>query len=129
VSEHEEPAPGYAEAPSRADVLPWALMLGPALLYLLVLAIRYALVHGACDGPGARVALEVAGFLGVLVTASPAALAWRSLRRDGLGAHASARGESGRHILLQMAVLSGTLFGLLALATWIPSWVVSPCHP
>ncbi len=125
----DTPEIGWAKRPDRADVVPWLLALGAPFAHLLIMAARYALVRPACGGGAARVLLELLGAVAVAATVLPGVLAWRRLGRDGRRTEADGPGHEGTvHLLLQLGVLVSAVFAVLALATWMPSWVLDACH-
>src|SRR5690348_11676615 len=125
MSDREEGV-AYAARPRWPQVLPWVLAFGSPVLYLLDLSIRYALVEPACESASSRALLELVGALGVIGTAAPGWVAWLRLKGTDGGSTVGGRAERGEQLLLQLAVISAAIFVLVAIATWLPSWIVSP---
>lgn len=104
------------------------LVLTPPLAYLLVLGFRYALTAGACESTGARLLLEAVALVGLIVMVATGLRAWSSSGGMAVARSSDEEGLNGAHrLLLQVAVLGAAFFTLVTLATWVPSWILSPC--
>jgi len=103
------------------------LLLAPAA-FLLNLEVAYALVPTACSA-GSRVLVHLVHLLCLLLAAAGGLTALHSWRSSGEIWPGEEGGRLGRsRFMAGLGLLLRTLFVLVILAQWIPSWVLNPCQ-
>lgn len=113
----------------RAALRLWIAVLGPPLAFLVNLQTTYALVPVVCgqrDVPHA--ALHLVTLLLLALTVAAGVHGWRLLQASGEewpGEEATPEDRS--RLLALLGVLSAAFFGLILLAQWIPTLVLSAC--
>jgi hypothetical protein len=113
---------------ARRLVAVWTGALLPPVAALLDLNLSYMLVTRACLA-GSRVPLHLVHLGGVLLTTVGGVVAWRALRDVGTSWPHDEPGPPGTtRLMAAVGVLGGVLFTLVALALWVPVWVLSPCQ-
>ena len=119
---------GLPDPIGREDAVPWLLALGPPFAFLAVLAVRYALTSAACELLTVRLLLETAPAAGLLLVARSGLAARRRLGAESAATTSDAPGvEASHRLLLELALLGSVFFGLVTLAVWLPSLLLSPC--
>ena len=119
---------GYSEPPKRKGVYWTAMLLGSPTAFLAMLTARYALRDPACENAGARLAMEAAGAITLLVPVVIAIAAWRHWKEDRTEWPNDAPDTASRDRFLAVTSLAIALFGIAAaLALWAPSLFLSAC--
>jgi hypothetical protein len=105
-----------------------AAVLGGPLVWLAQFQLNYALVPRMCAA-GTALPLHLVFVVALLLVAGAGLLAWRTWRTAGAGWPSSDEGGPvGRSRLLgALGLMTSTLFSLVILAQWIPTFIVDPC--
>ena len=116
--------PPFSPYPAVATIRNTAYVVGPPLTFLLLLGLRYALVHPACGSQAGRLALEAVTALGFVALTWSTVRAWRTWHNREISPDWTAESS---HFMTLMGAVSTAFFTLLLLALWIPSWIIDPC--
>jgi hypothetical protein len=117
------------DVPDRAEIRAlWAgFLLAPAA-FLLNLEVAYALVPTACSSHN-RLLVHLVHLACLLIAATGFVFALRVWRARGETWPGEEGGRVGRSRFMSgLGLLLSTLFALVILAQWIPSFVLSPCQ-
>jgi hypothetical protein len=117
------------DVPDRAEIRAlWAgLLLAPAA-FLLNLEVAYALVPTACSSQN-RLLLHLVHLVCLLMAGTGGVLAWHAWKARGETWPGDEGGRTGRsRFMAGVGLLLSTLFVLVILAQWIPSFVLNPCQ-
>ena len=117
----------------------WSAVLGPALVWLMLLETNYVLAYPTCAARS-HTWLYVASAVGLallLALAAAAQFVWRTDRPRIEGGPADADEQhdppgtdpalASRHFLSLLAVFMSVLFLLLVIGTALPPFVLHPC--
>lgn len=107
----------------------WFGVLAPPAAFLLNLQMTYALVPSVCEStrvPHAVLHVVTLFWLGMCVAAG--VRAWRNVRRAGGRWPDDQAGPVDRSRLLgALGLMSSAFFGLVIVALWIPTFLLSAC--
>jgi hypothetical protein len=113
---------------ARRLALIWTGALLPPIAALLDLNLSYMLVTQACLTQNV-LPLHLVHLVGLVLTITGGLIAWHAWREAGRSWPADEPGALGStRFMAAIGVLGSVAFALVALALWVPVWVLSPCQ-
>jgi hypothetical protein len=106
----------------------WTGLLLPPVAFLLNLEVAYALVPTACSS-GNRLLVHLVHLVCFGLAGFGGLTAWRCWKSSGEAWPGGAGGPLARsRFMAGLGLLVSSLFGLVILAQWIPSFILDPCQ-